>query len=234
MATQYSSITKANFSTTPYNYQVSGNNYNADTWYWFYKSNVCWDVYIKCAIREWIRIDFYDYDANSWIPFKSTIGTYSGQQYMWMVDYNVEPRYIFRFFHNCDTNYNNSAYTAGVKVKDNTSLSYNNNTYDTRGYSLWRIGFCFASNSANNDFNINSYGPGYLTDSEYNTVCKGKLIFCGGKGTQNSDDQHIVSGTPSDSDFNTKFLPSLFSDGNHPIYSYLDRQCIPDWKWAKT
>jgi len=232
MATQYSLITKANFSTTPYSYHPSGNTFGSNTWYWFYKSNVCWDVYLYMNTRGWVRIDFYDYDKQEWIPFKSTVGTHDGYQYMWMVDYNVDPRYIFRFFHNCDQNYNNPSYTAGIKVKDNTSLTYDGYTYDTRGYSLWRIGFCFFGNSAYNDFNINSYGPGYLTDSEYNIVCKDKLIFCGGKGVLNSDDQHIVSGTPSDSDFNTKFLPSLFS--RDKIMYYLDRQCIPDWKWAKT
>lgn len=231
MATQYSSITKANFSTTPYSYQVTG-GFAADTWYWFYKSNVCWDVYIYAGVRCYVRIDFYDYDAQEWIPFKYTEGTYSGYQYMWEVNYQINPRYIFRFFHNCDTNYNNSAYTAGIKVKDNTSLSYNGHTYDTRGYSLWRIGFCFYTNSVYNDFNINSFGPGYLTDSEYNTACKGKLIFCGGKHVSGGDDQHIVSGSPSASDFNTKFLPSLFS--GEPITAEFDRQCIPDWQWAKT
>lgn len=227
MAIEGAKISRTNFSTTPYNYQISGSSYGAETWYWFYKSNVCWDVYIKCSARAWVRIDFYDYDSEAWIPFKSTIGTQSGQQYMWVVDLNIEPRYIFRFFHNCNTNYNNPEYTAGIKVKDNTSLSYNGHIYDTRGFSLWRIGFCFLFSSAINDFNINSYGPGYLTAEEYEAVCLGKRIFCGGKGVLNSDDQHIVSGTPADSDFNTYFLPSLFI-GNK-ITKDLDRQCIPDW-----
>lgn len=227
MATQYAKITKANFSTTPYHYQ-EGPAFGSGTWYWFYKSNVCWDVYILAATACYIRIDFYDYDRGTWIPVTSDAGSYNGFGYQYLISLGNS----FRFFHNCLANYNNGAYTATIKEKDRTVAS-GTYTYDSRGFHLWRIGFAFSASFSQNDFNINSYGPGYLTDAEYNELCKGKKIYCSGKGDPNSDDQNIVSGNPSDSDFNTLFLPSLFGNGKL-ITASLDRQCIPDWKWART
>ena len=216
MAQQYSKIEKANFSTTPYSYQET--SFPASTLYYFYKSNVCWDLFFKGS-PGYISFYFLDYATNSWIPFKANDS--SGYQY------TVSG--TLRFFHNCLTNYNDSAYSADTKVKD-TTVTYNNHTYDTRGYSLWCIAFSFGSTS-NNDFNIHSFGPGYLTDAEYNAVCKGRKIYCGGKGDPNGDDQHITTSSAA-SEWSTKFLPSLFR-GNK-ITAALDRQCIPDWRWAKT
>ena len=159
MATRGNRIQRTNFDTTPYHYQETS-GFSQGTWYWFYKSNVSWDVYIKCGSVSpvnmcYIRLDFYDYDAGTWVPYTSDAGTCDGYGYQTVLLISQ----VFRFFHNCLVNYDNSAYTADVKWKDDTALYNNGHTYDTRGYSLWRIGFYFIRNTSNNDFNINSYGP---------------------------------------------------------------------------
>lgn len=225
MASQYALISKSNFSTTPYHYQ-STSGFARRTTYYFYKSNVCWDVYIRGYNNAWVSFYFYDYDNNIWVPYASESVHIADGDFQYATGSNG----TLRFFHNCLTNYNNSAYTANTKLKDKT-FTYNGRTYDSRGFSLWRIRVHYWIQSSNNDFNINSYGPGYLTDSEYNAVCKGKKIYCGGKGNPNSDDQHITTSS-ADSQWNQYFLPSLFSGQNKLITADLDRQCIPDWKWA--
>lgn len=232
MATKGYKASQANFSTTPYNYQ-EGSAFGADIWYWFYKSNVCWDVYISSGSYGLcrIRLDFYDYDRGIWIPYESDAGTYAGYGYQYTTYQSNDN--TFRFFHNCLRNYDNGAYTAYIKLKDKLSLYDGTYTYDTRGFSLWRIGFCFTRQHSSHDFNINSYGPGYLYSSEYDAICYGKLICCGGKGDPDSDDQHIVSGSPSASDYNTRFLPSLFR-GSQKIIASLDRQYIPYWGSFRT
>lgn len=224
-------ITKSSFNTSPYTYHPSGSAFATGTWYWFYKSNVCWDVYIASSTYIlagcYIRIDFFDYDTSQWIPIAADIGTQQGYGYQ----YTLNAGQTFRYFHNCLTNYNKSEYSATTKIKD-SNVSSGGKTYDPRGYSLWRIGFMFRVNRSDHDFHINSFGPGYLTDAEYNLLCKNRMIFCGGKHISNSDDQNITSGTPQESDYKTLFLPSVFHDW--PIKAEFDRQCIPDWRGFKT
>lgn len=234
MATSGTLITRENFSTTPYSYHPSGSDFAADTWYWFYKSNVCWDVYILNGGYGTvsIRLDFWDYNLNTWIPFTSDIGTVGDYGYQYRLYANSSEN-TFRFFHNCLRNYDNSAYTATTKVKDNLSLTNGSYTYDTRGYSLWRIGFNFSRYHTGHDFHINSFGPGYLYDTEYTTVCYGKKIYCGGKGDPNSDDQYIESGTGTPSQYFRLYFDPFYFMGDE-ISASLDRQCIPDWTSFRT
>ena len=222
MASEDALITKANFDTTAYTYQTTSLSYA--TRYYFYKHNVSFDLYINGPID--ISLEFYDYEG-TWIPYTSSAGT-SGDG----ISYQYRNVNTFRFFHNCLANYNNGAYTADTKIKDK-SVTYGGHTYDTRGYHLWRISVYVTINPSfvSHDFHINSFGAGKLTDQEYEDVCKGKLIYCGGKGSINSDDQHITTSS-ADSEWNTKFIPSARRGDS--IDHRLDRQCIPDWRWAKT
>ena len=229
MATAGTGIIRSNFDTTPYHYQTT--SISSNTWSWFYKSNVCFDVYyrVRGTFNDaYMRIDFYDYDLGVWVPYASDVGSVGGYGYQYR--FSTVGTEILRFFHNNDVNWNDPAYTANTKIRDKT-LTYNGHTYDTRGFSLWRIGF-YKNPQKDIDFNINSYGPGYMTEADYNAVCKGRAIFCGGKMVSGSDDQHIVSGSPQDSDFNTRFLPSLFQGAE--LEGEFDRQVIPDWSGFRT
>lgn len=224
MATTGALISRENFSTTPYNYQVT--SVTDKSLYCFYKSNVCWDVYIYSYARCYISFEFYDYGLSSWIPYTSDSYSYNDMGFQ----YRTEQQSL-RFFHNSNAHWTNQSYTADIKIRDNQSLSYGGYTYDTRGYSLWRIRFVAINSGIGFDFHMNSYGPGQLTVREYSDVCLGKKIYCGGKGDPNSDDQYIKQGNPSSLDY-LDFNPFYFM--GKTITADFDRKCIPDWTSFRT
>lgn len=207
-------ITRTNFDTTPYHYE-----FNNNALHYFYISNASWEVYLQgyaLPLSFSLKIEFYDYLKNAWVRFG---------------DYTIGRNATFRFFHNSLSQYNNSAYTANTKVIDNTSLSSGGYTYDTRGFSLWRIGDLDASSRVPlGRLDINARGAGNMTEAEYNAVCYHKKIMCGGKRGDTSDCFNHTDSS-ADSEF-SYFLPSQFA--GDPITSAMGRKCIPDYTSFRT
>lgn len=226
MASVGDNITRANFSTTPYQYQTT--SVTNKQLYYFFKSNVCWDLYVRSYSRCYISFDFYDYDDDAWIPYTYDSYTYEDQNIPFQ--YRIESNQVLRFFHNGNAHWADSAYTADIKIRDDESLSYNGHTYNTRGFSLWRIKFLVINCSLGFDFNMNSYGPGQLTVREYSDVCFGRKILCGGKGDPDDDDQNLSTSTSS---VNYMRFKPIYYMGDK-ILASLDRQCIPDYRGFKT